>query len=122
MSRLLSHITTPTALLYIFLVVTHIIAGIYLSSDIELPPAYTFLYPLALLWIIGWWLEKDSRKHGVEWVFDMGLFLYMAWPFIMPFYLFKTRGVKAFLTIIAFVAIYFGAYATGVAIYVLLTP
>ena len=122
MTRFLSTITSPTALLYIFLVSTQIIAGVYLSRDIELPPAYIFLYRLALLWIIGWWLQKDSRKHNVAWVFDMGLFLYIAWPFIMPYYLLKTRGLKALLTILTFVGIYLGAYMIGVAIYVFLTP
>src|SRR3982751_314282 len=109
MTRLLSQIASPTALLYIYLVITQTIAGFYLSRGIELPPTYTFLYPLGLLWIMGWWLQKDSRKHGVAWVFDMGLFLSLAWPFIMPYYLFKTRGWRALFAILAFGAIYLGA-------------
>ena len=122
MTKLLSKITSPTALLSIYLVVTQIIAGFYLSRDAELPATYTFLHPLGQLWIIGWWLEKDSRRHGVAWVFDMGLFLAIAWPFIMPYYLFKTRGVRALLIILAFVAIYLVAFVTGVMFYALLSP
>jgi hypothetical protein len=120
--NLLSQITSPTALLYIYLVITQMIAGFYLARGIELPPTYIYLYPLGLIWIIGWWLERDSRRHGVAWVFDMGLFLYIAWPFIMLYYLFKTRGVRALFVILAFVAIYLGAFVTGVALYALLTP
>lgn len=121
MTKLISQITSPTALPYVFVVITQVIAGIYLSGDIELPPTYSLLYPLGFLWIIGWWLQRDSRKHGVAWVYDMGLFLYVAWPFIMLYYLFKTRGVHALLTILVFATICVVAYVMGVAIQVLLT-
>jgi len=122
MTHFLWQITSPTALLCIYLFITQTIAGFYLSRGVELPATYTFLYPLALIWIIGWWLEKDSQRHGVAWVLDMGLFLAIAWPFIMPYYLFKTRGVRALLAIIAFVAIYLLAFVIGVALYALFTP
>lgn len=121
MTKFRSQLTSPAALLCIFLVITQIISGIYLSRGIEPPPAYTLLHTLGFLWVIGWWLQKDSRKHGVKWVFDMGLFLYIAWPLIMPIYLFKMRGVKALLTILAFVGIYLGAYIIGAILNVLLT-
>ena len=120
MLRLLSQITSPTALFYTFLVITQIIAGIYTASGFEPPRAYTALYPLSFLWIIGLWLQKDSRKNGVPWVFDLGYFLYHAWLFIMPYHLFKTRGTKAFLTILVFIGVYFGANLIGRAIYGLL--
>ena len=121
MTKLLSHLTSPTALLYLYLVIAQTIAGFYLARGIELPPTYIYLYPLGLLWIMGWWLQNDSRKHGVAWVFDMGLFLAIAWPFIMPYYLFKTRGWRALFAILAFVAIYLGASVLGVALYALFT-
>ncbi len=122
MTKFFSQITSPTALLYIFLVITQAISGIYLSHDVEPPQSFTLLYSLGLLWLMGWWLQKDSRKHNVKWVMDMGLFLFIAWPFVLLYYLFKTRGVKALLTILAFVGAYVGAYVIGVALYVLLTP
>jgi hypothetical protein len=120
MAKLLSRMTSPTTLLYLFLVVTQVIGGIYLLRRAGQPPAYTFLRPLGLLWAIGWWLQKDSREHGIAWVYDMGLFLYMAWPLIMPYYLFKTRGVKALLTILIFGAVHLGALAAGAGLYALL--
>jgi hypothetical protein len=40
----------------------------------------------------------------------------------MPYYLFKTRGVRALFNILAFVAIYLGAFVIGVALYALFTP
>ncbi|HEX8920459.1 MAG TPA: hypothetical protein VF766_03210, partial [Pyrinomonadaceae bacterium] len=94
MSKSLSKLGTPTALLYIFVVLTQVASGVYLAREVEPPPSFALLYALGFLWVIGWWLLKDSRERKVEWVFDMGLFLYIAWPFIMLYYLLKTRGIQ----------------------------
>jgi hypothetical protein len=121
MRRLLSQLSAPAILLYLYLVITQLIGGLYAARNAEPPGIYYLLYPIGFLWVIGWWLARDSRRRGVRWVFDMGLFLYVAWPFIMPYYLLKTRGVKGLLTILLFVAAYLGAYMAGVVLYALLT-
>lgn len=121
MRRFLPQLTAPTILLYLFLIITQFVNGIYGASEAEPPPAHLLLHPFGFLWAVGWWLMRDSRRRGVKWVFDMGLFLYLAWPFIMPYYLFKTRGVKGFLTILIFVGAYLGANLAGIMLYLLLT-
>jgi hypothetical protein len=50
----------------------------------------------------------------------MGLFLYLAWPFVIPYYLFKTRGVKALITILSFAGIFMATYMIGALVYALL--
>jgi hypothetical protein len=96
--------------------------GIYLASEIEPPPAFTLIDTVGLLWIVGWWLLTDSRKRGIAWVYDIGFFLSIAWPFIMPYYLFKTRRAKGLLLIFAFIGAYIGALGVGMALYLLLAP
>jgi hypothetical protein len=117
MRRLLSLITSPAGLLYIFLLVTQPAFGLYTARGIEPPGLFRLLYSLCFLWIIGWWLQRDSRERGFSLVYDMGFFLLIAWPIIMPYYLFKTRGPKAFLTLLAFLAVYLGTYIMTVVIY-----
>jgi hypothetical protein len=119
MVTVLSRIASPTILLYMFVVITQIGFGIYYGSQVEPPPAFTLLYALALLWIIGWWLRTDSRKRGIVWVCDMGFFLIIAWPFITPLYLVKSRGTKGLLVILGFVSAYVGAVIIGITISVL---
>ena len=114
MITVLSRIASPTILLYLFVVITQIMFGIYSGSQLEPPPALTLIYVVALLWITGWWLRSDSRKHGVPWVYDMGFFLIVAWPFIMPYYLVKTRSAKGLLIILAFIGAYVGAAIVGI--------
>jgi hypothetical protein len=120
MSNFLSKVISPTSLLYIYLILTSIALGIYLGSQIEPPAVFTFIYSAGFLWIVGWWLLTDSRKRGVAWVYDIGFFLYIAWPFIMPYYLVKTRRAKGLLLILAFVGTYVAALAVGMALYLLL--
>ncbi|MFL6331719.1 MAG: hypothetical protein ACJ754_00075 [Pyrinomonadaceae bacterium] len=109
-------------MLYLYLITAQVITGAYLARGAELPPAFSLLYPLGLLWAVGWWLRRDSRLRGVGWVFDLGLFLYIAWPLFMPYYLLKTRGAKGFLAILAFAGAYVGALLAGAVLYVLCTP
>jgi len=96
--------------------------GIYLAGEIDSPPAFSLTWRLGFLWIVGWWLLTDSRKRGVAWVYDIGMFLYIAWPLIMPYYLLKTRRVKGLLPIFAFIGIYIAGMAIGMALYLLLVP
>jgi hypothetical protein len=66
MGKLLSQVTSPTALLYIFVVLTQFIIGIYLAGEFDPPPTFALLYPLSFLWVMGWWLLNDSRGRGVN--------------------------------------------------------
>jgi hypothetical protein len=79
-------------------------------------------HALALYWAMGWWFVNDSQEYGVKWndnYIDMGLFLYLAWVFILPYYLFKSRGRKAFYTMLLILGIYFGASILGAITYLL---
>jgi hypothetical protein len=119
MNRFLSFIASPAGLLYLFVLVTQFIFGLYGARGVDPPGSYRLLYALAFLWLFGWWLQQDSRQHRFKWVYDLGLFLYIAWPVIIPYYLFKTRGVKAFLTILTFLAVYVGTYIMGMMVYLI---
>ena len=122
MSKLLSQITFPTLLLYVFVVITQFVSGIYQAREAEPPGAFTLLHIAGFLWIIGWWLVTDSRKRSFRWAFDMGLFLYIAWPLVMPYYLLKTRGAKGLLVILGFISVSVAALVAGVMFYVFLNP
>lgn len=117
MPSLFSKLCSPVALLYIYVVVTGMVQGAYLMSGFEEPGIFTTIYPLGYLWIVGWWLRKDSRKHGIAWLYDMGMFLNLAWPFVMPYYLLKTRGARGLLMIVIFVSVFPAACGLGAALY-----
>jgi hypothetical protein len=106
-------ISSAALMLLIFMFISQIAVGIYAGLEIEPSSGFTFLQYIVLFWLIGDWLIKDNRHHKVDWVFNMGFSLYVAWPLIIPFYLFKTRGVKTLLIILGFVEGYIGAALIG---------
>jgi hypothetical protein len=114
MATVLSRAASPVALLYSFVILSQFAYGLYLGQQIEVPAAYSLLHWAAQLWIIGWWLRADSRKRGVAGALDLGLFLSLAWPLIMPYYLVKTRGAKGLLVILGFIGVYVGAALVGI--------
>ena len=120
MSRFLSRLASPTALVYVLTIIAQLASGIYLAGDVDPPPAFALLYELSFLWVMGWWLLKDRKVRGVKWVLDMGLFLYIAWPIVMPYHLIKTRGWRGLLAIIVFAVVYLGAFMVGAAMYAFL--
>jgi hypothetical protein len=123
MARLLSRFSAPAVLLCAFTVFAGAVAGLYLALRAEPPPGYVLLYAAGFVWAFGWWMRDDSRRRGVRWVWvsDLGLFIYITWPFVLLYYLFKTRGAKASLTILAFCGAYIMSFLGGAALGALLS-
>ena len=119
MAIVLSRVLSPTVLLYSFVVITQFVNGLYVGQQIEAPGLYMLLRWGAQLWILGWWLRRDSGKRGVGWVYDMGLFLWIMWPLLMPYYLIKTRRAKGLLVILGFIGAYVGATVAGITLSVM---
>jgi hypothetical protein len=114
MTTVLSRILSPAPLLFLFMVITQFAYGAYIGAQLPFPEGITLIYFIGMLWAIGWWLRTDSHRRNVLSVYDLGLFLYLAWPIVMPYYLVKTRGAKGLLIILGFVVAYVGAAVLGV--------
>jgi hypothetical protein len=91
-----------------------LISGVYLASGREAPPTFAAVYVFGFLWMIGWWFRDDSKRRQIRWVYDIGFFLYLAWPFVLPYYLLKSRGVKGIIAVLAFIGVYLGATVLGI--------
>ena len=120
-SSSLSRIISPTVLLYTFFAVSQVGRGAYLATGDE-PAAFNLVNAFGFVWILGWWLLRDSRKRGIALIYDIGLYLYLAWPIVMTYHLLKSRGAKGLLVIVGFVCVYVGALIAGIALYFLFTP
>src|SRR5436190_22444026 len=116
MANVFSRLLSPAPLLYIFVFLTQFAYGVYLGAQLEFPPGPTFIFLIGMLWVVGWWLRTDSRRRGVLAVYDLGFFLYLAWPLIMPYYLVRTRGARGLLIMLGFVAVYIGAAIIGIVV------
>lgn len=84
------------------------------SAASKIPSHAVLPYRFAYLLAAGYWLLKDRQAGGVRWVWDMGLFLYAAWPIILGYHLFRTRrATKTLLIVLGFIGIYFGGLVFG---------
>jgi len=93
-------------LVYGSVATTGFVGGAYSAMGIPLSGASLFL-SFAILTSVGYWLEQDRRRRGMDWGWDTEFFLYLAWLVIIPYYLTKTRGLgRALLVIVAFIATY----------------
>jgi len=122
MARLFLKVTPVTVLLYIFLITSQVVTGLYIAGGLEPPALFTLMYAAGLIWILGWWMRDDSKRRGMNWIFDMGFFLLLAWPIVLPYHLLKSRGMKGVLVIIGFAAIYLAAIVSGIVLYLFLAP
>jgi hypothetical protein len=104
---------TPGRVLFAFLFFTSFIDGIYSIRQTGSPWLNDELSRIVFVWLIWWWLKEDSRRSGIMWVLDLGMFLLMGWIFILPYHLFKTRGFKGFIPILFFMAVYLAGIASA---------
>lgn len=74
---------------------------------------YTFPYLDLLARINGWyaqtalaiWVLADARRREIQLPYDYGTYLFFLGLMVAPVYLFRTRGWRAFLTLLGFVSI-----------------
>ena len=121
MIRLFDRFTFPAILVFVIAGIN--VSGLALYSGLELdePPLLSLLRTVGWLWAIGWWLTDDLSRRRERWIYCPGLFLAQAWPFVLPYYLLKTRGPRALITITVFVALSIAATVTGAVVGTILT-
>lgn len=119
-NKLRSLFSAPVIALCLFVFFTNILNALYFAYGFQPSAIFEILSALGFWGILCWWLREDSKKFGVEWFLDIGFFLYIAWLIIIPYYLFKTRGLRAFTTILLFAGIFAAGYALSLYVYFLI--
>jgi hypothetical protein len=69
-----------------------LVAGMYAAVQTEPSPVVALFLSGGPLIAVILWLQKDGQRTGVAAVQDWGYFLLLAWPVVIPWYAFKTRG------------------------------
>jgi hypothetical protein len=95
--------------------------GLYEALHLDKPGALSLVQAILLFWSIGWWIQKDSQTRGISWPTDLGFFLWIAWPIVLFYHLFRTRRRKALLLIAGYFAVFLMAAIAGAALGVLIT-
>lgn len=90
------------------------VSVLYATHELAPPAVFEFLSPFAFLGFLSWWLMEDSRRNAIRWPMDMGMFLQAAWLLIVPYHLFKTRGIRAIVyALLLLLALWVAALLAG---------
>ncbi len=113
-------LTPATLLLVAFLLVSQIAGAAFDIAGREPPPGFDLLYTLGLIYAVGYWIQVDNRRYNFKWPYCQGIFLYVVGLFVIPYYLFKTRGKYAFLLLFVFLCLTIASSLIGIALGTLL--
>lgn len=106
-------------LLGILVFVYHFRIGIYSAGGLEPSPAFEFLYTVAFFWLVIWWLKAETRRYAIKPVYCLGLLVGVGWMIIIPYHLFKTRGVRGLIPLCALICSFLVAHILGVIVYLI---
>lgn len=108
-------------LLVILVFVYHFGIGIYYVWGIEPSPTFEFLYTAAFLCGSVWWLKAEAQASTVKHVYCLGLLVGIGWIIIIPYHLFKTRGIRGLIPLLALLVSFLAAYLLAVFVYMALS-
>jgi hypothetical protein len=95
----LQGMVAPTVMLWLCMLSIAIAPAIAISP---MRPLADIISRNTFSFILAWWVIADARKRRRELWYDFGTFVFFAWPVVVPIYLFKTRGMRGFLTLLCF--------------------
>lgn len=87
-------------------------AAIYAGVQTEPSPLGALLLSGGPLLGVILWLQKDARRTGVGAVQDWGYFLWLAWPLVIPWYAFRTRGRAGWKLAVGLFGLVLSSYIT----------
>ena len=108
-----------TLALSLFLVVANVGNGLYAAHGLQPSEAFLWICYLGTALLVAYWVLADSRRLGVRGSVDQGWFLFAVWPLALPYYLFRTRHWKGFVTLAGFLALFAVTYAISILVVLL---
>ena len=108
-----------TVVLAVFFLLGNLGGCVYLAAGRTPSSRFILLYSVGVFWAIAAWIIADARRLGVALPFDIGWFAFFAWPLVLPYHVFKTRGLKGFVTLGALLAMFLATYLFGLVAYLI---
>jgi len=95
-----------------FLILGSILVGCFelflYISGLENPGAVSFTWKVIFIILLIIWLDLDSRpRPDIYRPFEFGFLIFVFWPVYLPYYLAKTRKIKAFIILPVLLALLF---------------
>ena len=103
----------PVCLLAVLTVASHTFPAFYEAVGRDYPHALELLQPVAWGSAVWAWLYAYTSRHRIVLPVDTGWFVFLAWWMLVPYYLFRARGWRAWGPIIAFGIVWGSAFVVG---------
>jgi hypothetical protein len=94
-------------LLAVMMVVYHVGIMIYFVLGEEPLPTFQFLYTFGFLCGIVWFFKAESERSEVARAYCPGVTIGMAWVFLLPYHLIRSRGVRGLIPLFALAGTWF---------------
>jgi hypothetical protein len=101
MPKWLQGIVGPTLMLWLCALSIGVVRGAGPGGE-ELSVRADIVSRVAFPFIVALWVAADARKRGRQLCYDFESFVFFAGWLIVPIYLFQTRGLGAFKTLLCF--------------------
>ena len=92
-------------------------ASLYAWTGVEPLPTVEFLYIAAFSWGAIWWFRSETQKSDLQRVYCHGMLMNFGWFVIIPYHLWKTRGWRGLLPVLALVGSYIGSIVLATIVY-----
>jgi len=79
------------------------------------------LWGFVSLLLTALWANEDSKTSEFEKPFEFGFLIYMLWPILFPWYLYKTRKAEGLMMFIGVLSLFYGPWLAGLVVYVYFT-
>ncbi len=89
-------------LIAVYLLIAAICTAVPLALGSRMSPRATLAGRVAFPVILALWVTSDARTRRQGLCYDFDTFIFFAWPVVLPWYLFRTRGARALLTVLYF--------------------
>jgi hypothetical protein len=76
------------------------------------------LWTIFFALILTWWLYADRHVRRFNVPYDFETFAFFAWPVVVPYYLYRTRGVRGLLLGLGIGGLYLVPYVAAAVVYV----
>jgi hypothetical protein len=108
-----------TILIGIFFLAANVGNALYAAHGLPPSGGFVFVYYVGFGLALAFWMHADSRRLAVREVLDQGWFVYIAWPVILPYHLFKTRGGRGALTLLGLIGLFVATYLLSLPVFYL---
>jgi len=71
--------------------------SILAAHGVDVPGTTELLWTFEFRLILTWWVYADSSARGFSAPFEFEALVFWAWPFVVPYYLCRSRGPRGLL-------------------------